>query len=129
MSRREHGPVCAVGVLALAALCGSGCRATSVGVAECAAGRIYFVGCGCEGIGVCSEELDPVLRVCDGARPPSECGWDTQLAENDDGGGSCGHCPGVRVRCPDSGRLLVVPRARYPDEIVVCDWGLREEPE
>lgn len=34
----------------------------------------------------------------------------------------------ARVICPPSGRLLVVPSSWYPEEIVRCDWAIRESP-
>lgn len=104
----------------------SACRGNQVGTAECTPSSRVFVACGCDGVGSCAMEPDPVLRVCDGELAPSECTWENQLGENNDGP-SCGTCPGVSVICPASGSLLVVPRGFFPDEIVRCDWALRPE--
>ena len=118
--------IAAIAVLVLAELAIAGCRPSSGGTAECTPGRPVLVACGCDGLGACTERPDPVLRVCDGADDEAACTWDTLLGENDDAEG-CGHCPAVRVVCPESGTLLVIPRSHYPDEIVRCDWELREE--
>lgn len=104
----------------------AGCRPELGGTASCTPGRAVLVACGCEGVGACDERPDPVLRVCDGSIEESTCTWDTLLGENDDAVG-CGQCPAVRVTCPPSGALLVVPRSHYPDEMVRCEWALREE--
>jgi hypothetical protein len=105
----------------------AGCRANQIATTDCEPGHRVFVGCGCQGVGTCESEPDPVLRICDGELLEAECSWDTQLGENDDGGRDCGRCPGVSVVCPPSGRLLVVPRGLYPDEIVTCRWDLRDD--
>lgn len=111
--------------IALASI--AGCRANRVGVVSCEPGNSIFVSCGCQDVGSCEEEPDPVMRICDGATPPEACTWDNQLGENDDGGMTCGRCPGMYVVCPDSGSLLVVPRGLFPDEIVICDWDVRDD--
>ena len=102
------------------------CRGNEVGTTECTPGDRVFVSCGCEMVGACESDPDPVLRVCDGALPLAECRYTNQLGENDDGP-SCGRCPGVSVICPASGSLLVVPRGLYPDEIVSCQWAIRSD--
>lgn len=116
-----------IAAVALAAIAVAGCRPSQAGEASCGPGNQVLVACGCEGLGMCAERPDPVLRVCDGSMSEAQCGWDTQLGENDDGEG-CGNCPIVRVICPPSGRLLVVPSSWYPEEIVRCDWAIRESP-
>lgn len=103
----------------------AGCRGNKVGTATCTPGQPVFVACGCEEVGTCAQAPDPVLRVCDGAAGGVDCTWETQLGENDDGP-SCGRCPGLTVVCPESGTLYVAARGLYPDEIVNCDWALRE---
>lgn len=124
MSRSRSIRAAMIGVALFASLA---CRAKTVDTTECTPGDRVFVACGCEMIGECSESANPVLRICDGAMPLEQCTWETQLAENDDGGPTCGRCPGASVVCPPSGQLLVVPRGRYPEEIVHCDWGLRDD--
>ena len=64
----------------------AGCRASKIGTATCTPGAQVFVGCGCQDVGSCTAEPDPVLRVCDGANLATECTWENQLGENDDGG-------------------------------------------
>ena len=114
-------------LVALAALpLVAGCRGSKVGTASCNPGERVFVACGCDEVGSCEQAPDPVLRVCDGALAASECSWDNQLGENDDGPG-CGRCPGLTVVCPASGSLYIAARGLYPDEIVDCEWALRPE--
>ncbi len=113
--------------LAILAIIASGCRVNRIESATCTPGQRVLVACGCEGVGSCIEHPNPVIRICDGAILEEDCGWDTQLAENDDGGPTCGQCPGARVVCPPSGLLLVIPRGLYPDEIVECDWAVRPD--
>lgn len=103
---------------------GAGCRGNKVGTAECTPGEPVFIACGCEEVGSCEPDPDPVLRVCDGAEPATECTWETQIGENDDGD-ACGRCPSLTVTCPASGSVYVAARGLYPDEIVDCDWALR----
>lgn len=119
------GRVTWIGSLLALSLLGA-CRSNSIGTADCTPGDRVFVSCGCEMVGSCESDPDPVLRVCDGTLDASECRYLNQLGENDDGP-SCGRCPGVSVVCPESGRLLVVPRGLYPDEIVQCDWDTRSD--
>ena len=124
MHTRLMGKLCLAITLAAVPLV-VGCRGNKVGTAACTPGEPVFVSCGCLGVGSCSEQPDPVLRVCDGSLSQEECTWDVQLGENDDGP-MCGRCPGLTVTCPDSGDLLVIARGFYPNEIVDCDWALNE---
>ena len=117
----------ALGLVAWIGSAIGGCRANTPGTAECEPGHQIFVGCGCQSVGTCDDDPDPVIRVCDGGDDAEPCAWDNQLGENDDGGPTCGRCPGVTVLCPPSGRLHVEPRGLYPDDVVTCDWDVRDD--
>jgi hypothetical protein len=107
--------------LALALLFAIGCspRTRPADVVTCTPGMMLQVGCA-DSIGrFCSG--DPELRICDGATVPADCieGATTQLAFDDDGGGS--ECPVAQLLCPPSGRITVVPDGTGS---WVCPWAV-----
>jgi hypothetical protein len=90
---------------------------------ECTAGQKVHVGCsqGCD-LGSCTG--DPMLRVCDAARPDGNCSYPGAIAFDDD---SCGsQCPTAAfVTCPDSGRLVVYTAPFSPGAAYTCEVALR----
>lgn len=106
----------------------AGCKARrGAETVDCTAGTEIWIGCNqaCA-LGSCSG--DPWIQVCDGEVPPSECGDETLIAENDDATEIChSTCPIVQMVCPPSGRVTVTVRAYSGrGSTQSCDWRVEE---
>jgi len=86
---------------------------------ECVPGEFIRVGCSANcGLGLCTG--DPMLRVCDAARPDGNCSRGAALGHGDNNCGSI--CPRTELfRCPDSGRLAVFAAPKIPGAEYTCD--------
>lgn len=83
----------------------------------CTPGATVDVGCsGACGLGSCTG--DPMMRICDGARPDGNCSYPGALALSDDFGGQC-PCE-LGVVCPESGELEVYVAPFTPGASYEC---------
>src|SRR5690606_28434779 len=97
------------------------CGWSQGGTFPCTPGTKVHVGCAdcLGGVGGCSG--NPMIRVCDAARPDGNCAGPTALGSNDDS--HCdGKCPLVRfLECPASGQLEVYVAPSSVGGFATCD--------
>ncbi len=102
------------------------CGWESSGTFACTPGNIVDIGCNQEcgtfSLGECTG--NPMMRVCDAARPDGNCSFPGALDESNDACQSS--CPlTFDVRCPESGMVEVFVGPRLLGETFTCDLSIR----
>jgi hypothetical protein len=106
------------------------CGWTHAGTFPCTPGELNRVGCASAcGLGTCTG--DPVLRICDAARPDGNCSHPAAADMSEPGGGESndfsGPCPcELSVTCPPSGELDVFHAPRVVGADYTCDIAIEE---
>ena len=96
------------------------CGWVQAGTFACEPGRVVRIGCAsaCNGLGTCTG--NPIMRVCDSARPDGNCSYAATLATSDNACESS--CPRVKdLFCPASGSVHVYTAPYYVGDPYTCE--------